>query len=646
MSHHLQPIIDSALDRLEATAKTFGDRFPSYGEGTRYHLSENRNWLASFWVGQLWLAYDVSGKSVFCERANALMHTFEERLDDNIHINHDLGFLFTLSARAKWQLEESESARSLALRAADRLAERAMPQFGFIRAWDATGKEDNSDRFIIDTMMNLPLLFWASQETGDPRYHLIATRHAEASRDLLLRKDHSTYHTFVFDKATGRPLHGSTHQGYADESLWSRGQGWAINGFAIAAEWTGDLTFLEASRQAAERYLLETDIDEVPLWDFRLPHDAPHYPDSSAAAIAACGLLRLAKLDTAAARYHATAERIIHTLIEKAFDRRDHAQGLLRHATTQGVKGWGIDEYAVFGDYFFFEALLTLAETGITDLWGPPAQPLSTERGTMTYFTAVGDHTGLNALPTNPCKLLDFHHLVLPDGQTYTGSSDEREVLAIILGGKATFEVGDHRFEGLGERANVFAGKPYSVYIPHHTDYTITAVGDVEIALTSAPSDLDADPYVVTPDEVTTGVWGKDNFTRNYHQIITATSQPDLPASRLIVGETFTPSGNWSTYPAHKHETDKLPEEAYHEEMYFFKVEPTDGFGITRFYTEQFETNFTVRNNTILMMPYGYHTVVSAPGFTTYYLWFLAGEHRTQAVTSDAVQQREVDKLP
>ena len=109
-----------------------------------------------------------------------------------------------------------------------------------------------------------------------------------------------------------------------------------------------------------------------------------------------------------------------------------------------------------------------------------------------------------------------------------------------------------------------------------------------------------------------------------------------MPAARLIVGETYTPSGNWSTYPPHKHEADDLPREAYHEEMYFFKVNPGDGFGLTRFYNDEVDTGYIVRDNTILMMPNGYHTVVSAPGYTTYYLWFLAGNHRTQAVIEDA----------
>jgi 5-deoxy-glucuronate isomerase len=135
---------------------------------------------------------------------------------------------------------------------------------------------------------------------------------------------------------------------------------------------------------------------------------------------------------------------------------------------------------------------------------------------------------------------------------------------------------------------------------------------------------------------VANGVWGAANFRRYFHQILTEIAQPDLPARRLIVGETFTPSGNWSTYPAHKHEVEDLPLEAYHEECYFFKVNPADGFGICHYYNDRGEEeNFTVRDNTIMMAPFGYHTVVCAPGYMTYYLWFLAGEHRVQATVDD-----------
>jgi 5-deoxy-glucuronate isomerase len=254
----------------------------------------------------------------------------------------------------------------------------------------------------------------------------------------------------------------------------------------------------------------------------------------------------------------------------------------------------------------------------------------------MKYHSLITSNSGLNTPSTNPCKLLDFGFLKLAPGETYASESKEREILAVLLGGRATFDIGSMRFEKVGGRPNVFNGKPHSVYIPTNTPFTITADTAVEIALPSAPSDLMIESYLITPSQVANGIWGAANFKRYYHQILTLVSQPDLPAKRLIVGETFTPSGNWSTYPPHKHQVDDLPREAYHEEMYFFKVSPGDGFGICHYYNDEGEEeNFTVRDNSIHMMPRGYHTVVSAPGYTTYYLWFLAGNQRVQATVDD-----------
>ncbi len=254
----------------------------------------------------------------------------------------------------------------------------------------------------------------------------------------------------------------------------------------------------------------------------------------------------------------------------------------------------------------------------------------------MKYFATLETEKGLNTLPHNPCELLDFGLLTLPAGEQYASQTGEREILAVILGGKAAFEVSGKRFEKVGGRPNVFAGKPHSVYLPAGVEFRIIPEGAVQIGLTSAPSDLEAEPYVIPPARVADGVWGAANFKRYFRQILTLAAQPDLRARRLIVGETLTPSGNWSTYPPHKHEVDDLPREAFQEEMYFFKVSPADGFGICHYYNDQGEEeNFTVRDNTIMMAPLGYHTVVSAPGYTTYYLWFLAGEHRVQAVSGD-----------
>ena len=253
----------------------------------------------------------------------------------------------------------------------------------------------------------------------------------------------------------------------------------------------------------------------------------------------------------------------------------------------------------------------------------------------MANFLSVKSFSGLNKLSVNPCKLLDFQLLNLGDAEPFEGESGSRELLAVLLGGKATFTVGDQLFERVGARPNVFAGKPHAVYIPCQTGYTIQGFGGVEIGLISAPSDLLSAPYVIPPEKVTESVCGAANFKSRNHEILTLSGQPELPARRLIVGESFIPSGNWGTYPPHRHQKDDLPREAALEEMYFFKVNPPDGFGLCRQYNDEIDSAFVVREDTILMAPDGYHTVVSAPGYTTYVLWFMAGSQRVMAAADD-----------
>lgn len=253
----------------------------------------------------------------------------------------------------------------------------------------------------------------------------------------------------------------------------------------------------------------------------------------------------------------------------------------------------------------------------------------------MANFLSVQSFSGLNKLSVNPCKLLDFQLLTLTDGETFEGESGNRELVAVILGGRATFTVGDQLFERVGGRPNVFAGKPYAVYIPCQTGFTVTGFGRVEIALALAPSDLLSAPYVIPPEKVTSQEKGAANFKTSVFPVLTLAGQPELPARRLIVGEMFVPSGNWGAYPPHRHEKDDLPREADLEEMYFFKIDPPDGFGLTRLYNTEIDSAYVVRDNTILIAPEGYHTVVSAPGYTTYVLWMLAGNQRVLASTED-----------
>lgn len=370
-SEAITAALDHRLPRLVQNIDRFAGQFPNSGRGQQYQLADNRNWLAAFWPGVLWQSYQFTADERFRQAAEALLPTFVTRLDQQIHITHDLGFLYSLSARAQWQVQQDNAAQELALRAADELLARYRAPGRYIQAWGAVGDAQQGGRIIADTMMNLPLLFWASEVTGDPRYHEAARAHAHTSRTYLVRPDGSSYHTYFFDQHSGTPLYGRTHQGYGDESLWARGHAWLIYGFALAAQWCpADADeFVTTARQLGETFMANLPADQVPLWDLWLPDTEAPYRDSSAGAIAACGFLRLAQLG-GEGQAHQNALQLVDALLNHCLETDPAGEGLLKHGALHIPKGWAPDEYLIFGDYFFLEALLILNETA-ADFWGP-----------------------------------------------------------------------------------------------------------------------------------------------------------------------------------------------------------------------------------------------------------------------------------
>jgi 5-deoxy-glucuronate isomerase len=258
-----------------------------------------------------------------------------------------------------------------------------------------------------------------------------------------------------------------------------------------------------------------------------------------------------------------------------------------------------------------------------------------------THFHRLAAKPGYDELRDHSCELLGFARLLLAPGETFDGLvPPEREILLVALAGRAAVIVDGRRFE-LGGRASVFAGSPHSVYLPRGASYRVEALTAFDAALPSAPSALDTAAYEIRPDQVRTGTWGTLNYTRHFREILV---EPDgRPAASLIVGETITPSGNWSTYPPHKHEGGENGEMA-HEEMYYFRVSTPEGFGMLRHYGDggaqgengaAFDDIHVVRDNSLVSLPYGYHTYAGAPGAQSYYLWFLAGAGRKQGVRID-----------
>lgn len=250
------------------------------------------------------------------------------------------------------------------------------------------------------------------------------------------------------------------------------------------------------------------------------------------------------------------------------------------------------------------------------------------------YFEQVADKPGLNTLSHNTCRLLDFKLLVLTDGEAVTVETEGSEYGFVVLTGVVDIHVGDESFEALGGRKTVFAGPPSMVYTPAKQVVRIVAKGRAEVALCSAPSTIHFDAYRLDPYDAISGKWGQYNTVRTFDYMINGTR----PSEKLHLAEVTVESGNWATYPPHKHDEHR-PElgEIFQEEMYFYRVDDPKGFGFCASYGSKADDDyaFMVRNNALHKMPAGYHTVCAAPGYKVWYLAAIAGDDKGHAVFPD-----------
>ena len=229
---------------------------------------------------------------------------------------------------------------------------------------------------------------------------------------------------------------------------------------------------------------------------------------------------------------------------------------------------------------------------------------------------------------------LSFRVERLSDGEQVSRRTGDEEIALVPLGGRCAIEAGGERWE-LGERASVFDGMPWALYLPRDTEYELSAIGDVEIAVSGALADERLEPRLITPNEVEIEVRGSGNATRQINHIL----KPEFPAQRLLVVEVFTPAGNWSSYPPHKHDEDHPPGEVVLEEVYYYRTqsEPPGAFAVQRLYSPKHGTDVTetVRDGDIMLVPHGYHTTAAAHGYDLYYLNGLAGDRRSMASADD-----------
>lgn len=366
----LKQAIADVLVQIDAMLPRFSSTFPAASavEG-RYPAVEKVDWTEGFWTGMLWLAWEVTGEEKYRAVAESLLDSFEERLDKKIKVDtHDLGFLYLLSCVNAWKLTGNMRARGLALRAAELLYQRFNATAGVIQAWGDLQDPARQGRMIIDCNLNVPLLFWAAAETGNSAWRDAASRHLEQAARYLVREDASTFHTFYMDIHTGQPLRGDTHQGFSDNSCWARGQAWGIYGFAQNFAHTGDASQPELARRLAHYFLNRLPEDYVCYWDLIFTPADNAWRDTSATAIAVCGLAELLKqlplTDPLRPAYHHAMTLMMRHLHQHYFVASQ--DGLLREGVYNFGRNMGINEPNLWGDYFYFEALVRLSR-----VWTP-----------------------------------------------------------------------------------------------------------------------------------------------------------------------------------------------------------------------------------------------------------------------------------
>lgn len=347
--------------KIEGMMPIIGDKSPHISEDGTYDDMNYDWWTSGFWPGILWIMYDMTGNEKYRESAWNWDEKIEQCFVKDSNLHHDVGFQFLPTAVIKYKLTGDTQARRRALMAANFLAGRFNIAGGFIRAWN----QEKTGWSIIDTSMNLSLLFWAASEINDPRFAHIARAHADTVLKYFIREDGSVNHIVTFDPESGSCTGVLGGQGNAPDSAWSRGQAWAIYGLANVYKYTGDSKYLKGAQRVAHHFMASLQEDYVPYWDFRLPDFEGEPRDTSAAACAASGMLEIAKqLPAAEARmYINCAHRIIRSLTENYSTlNRPEYEGLLLGGTSNKPSGKGINVSLIYGDYYYVECIAKLLQ--------------------------------------------------------------------------------------------------------------------------------------------------------------------------------------------------------------------------------------------------------------------------------------------
>jgi unsaturated chondroitin disaccharide hydrolase len=342
--------------------------FAKWNEG----FFEIGNWTSGFFTGMAMLAWEKTGDDFFLQQLDALEPVFKAKLEGENALNtmHDIGFLYSPYAVALYKQTGNRHYRDLAIKAADALAGRFIEKGGYFRAW---GRMDEIGTHydglaIIDCLMNMPLLYWASEETGDPKYREMAIRHTDTTLANFIREDDSNYHSFRFDLESGAPARGDNYCGRGVESHWARGATWAMYGLALGYRHTGDERYLDGALRVTRKFLSNLDEEVVPMWDFKLDEVGPYIRDASAASIAVCAIQELESLGKADEAMTVAKNALLDRITSDDYLDHDPA---IRGIQKKGEVGDGVGKakyaYTSWGDYYLMEALGR--ELGLTVNW-------------------------------------------------------------------------------------------------------------------------------------------------------------------------------------------------------------------------------------------------------------------------------------
>lgn len=360
-------LADEALDYCVQKVTGVQERLGAdYGESPRniapgdcrWNLTPvcQENWTMGFWPGILWYAYEASGDAALETAARG----YTEALDFIARqpaYDHDIGFIMFPSFGNGFRLTGDPAYKEAVLATAERLAALFNPAVGTILSWPREVPNFGGHNTIMDNMINLETLLWAAENGGDPAWRDIAITHADTTMRYNFRPDGTSYHVAVYDAETGAHQYSCTHQGYADDSMWARGQAWGIYGYTMVYRFTREPRFLEFAQKIADVYLARLPEDKVPYWDFCDPAIPNASKDASAAAVVASALLELSTYTDG--KYRADAEAILRSLYEN-YRAPEGCESFLLHSTGHHPAGKEIDYSIVYADYYFLEALLRL----------------------------------------------------------------------------------------------------------------------------------------------------------------------------------------------------------------------------------------------------------------------------------------------